>query len=199
MHSMKGNQGGMQGQGAGMGQMRSHSSGHQGQNMGHGGMHGQGGHHQGRQNYNRGQGHNNYQGGHRPNNMGQQQRQPPAPSQPMPQPQTSNMPMPTPSQQPQVQFQPSQDPQAGELYRRVMPIYNAIDQINPNYKNQVGTTIFDFVHRQVGNDFAPKITGMLIDLPIPEIQRYLTNWEHFVNRVQQAHQMLLQQTAAGQQ
>ena len=195
MHSMKGgNQGAMQGQ-LPMGG-RAHSQGHQGGNMGQGqGMHqGHGGHQQHRNNY-RDQRH----GGNNQNNRGynQQPRQPPQP-QPMPAPGQPSMPMPSAIQS-QVAFAPSQDPQAAELYRRVMPIYNAINEINPNYKNQVGTTIFDFVLRQVGQETAPKITGMLIDLPIHEIQRYLTNFEHFVNRVQQAHTMLMQQTAAVQQ
>ena len=196
MHSMKGgNQGAMQGQGLPMGG-RAHSQGHQGGNMGQGqGMQQGHGGHQGHRNNYRDQRH----GGNNQNNRGynQQPRQPPQP-QPMPAPGQPSMPMPS-AVQSQVAFAPSQDPQAAELYRRVMPIYNAINEINPNYKNQVGTTIFDFALRQVGQETAPKITGMLIDLPIHEIQRYLTNFEHFVNRVQQAHTMLMQQTAAAQQ
>ena len=46
---------------------------------------------------------------------------------------------------------------------------------NPNYKHQVGEVIFEFVEKVledkgVQEDRAPKITGMLIDLPIEEIK-----------------------------
>jgi Poly-adenylate binding protein, unique domain len=50
-----------------------------------------------------------------------------------------------------------------------MPIYAAITEINPSYKQIVGSTIFEFVTRLAGQQYAPKITGMLIDLPIVEI------------------------------
>ena len=44
---------------------------------------------------------------------------------------------------------------------------------NPNYKGLVGEFIYEFVDKLVGNQRAPKITGMLIDLPIEEIKGYL--------------------------
>jgi hypothetical protein len=95
-----------------------------------------------------------------------------------------------------VQFQPSNDPTANELYSKTMPIYNAIVEINPSYKNTVGSCIFEFVTKIVGPSFAPKITGMLIDLPIAEIQKYCTNYDLFVQRVSQAQQLLVQQQVA---
>jgi hypothetical protein len=123
----------------------------------------------------------------------------------MPRPQPLPMPMPMPStgmgmgMTPQggmgmsVQFHPSNDPTANELYSKTMPIYNAIVEINPSYKNTVGSCIFEFVTKIVGPSFAPKITGMLIDLPISEIQKYCTNYDLFVQRVSQAQQLLVQQ------
>ncbi len=74
-----------------------------------------------------------------------------------------------------------------------MLIYNSIVEINPGYKTTVGSCIFEFVKRIVGTSFAPKITGMLIDLPIAEIQKYCTNYDMFVQRVNQAQQLLVQQ------
>lgn len=65
-----------------------------------------------------------------------------------------------------------------------MPIYAAITEINPSYKQIVGSTIFEFVTRLAGQQYAPKITGMLIDLPIVEIQRYATNFDLFAQRIQ---------------
>lgn len=88
---------------------------------------------------------------------------------------------------------------AQELYTKTMPIYNAITEINPSYKQTVGSTIFEFVTRIVGHQFAPKITGMLIDLPIVEIQRYVTNFDLFQQRVQQAQVLLSNQAGTPQQ
>jgi hypothetical protein len=39
-------------------------------------------------------------------------------------------------------------------------------------KQQIGELIYPFVNQMFGGD-APKITGMLIDLPIDEIKSYL--------------------------
>ena len=50
-----------------------------------------------------------------------------------------------------------------------MQVYCAVNEINPNYKPTVGSAIFEFVGRRVGMQFAPKITGMLIDLPLQQI------------------------------
>lgn len=47
-------------------------------------------------------------------------------------------------------------------------ILPAIIPENPNYKDQVGTVLYEFVAQLVGPK-APKITGMLIDLPINDI------------------------------
>jgi hypothetical protein len=57
---------------------------------------------------------------------------------------------------------------------------------NPYYKQQVGTAIYGFVEQLKGPAKAPKITGMLIDLAIPEIHNILTNYEHFLIRIDQA-------------
>jgi hypothetical protein len=40
---------------------------------------------------------------------------------------------------------------------------------NPNYKGQVGEFIYEYVETLIGEEKAPKITGMLIDLPVTDI------------------------------
>jgi hypothetical protein len=45
----------------------------------------------------------------------------------------------------------------------------AVVDENPNYREQVGTVLYEFVGQLVGSEKAPKITGMLIDLPIAEV------------------------------
>lgn len=44
---------------------------------------------------------------------------------------------------------------------------------NPNLKSMIGEFIYEFVEKIVGEDKAPKVTGMLIDLPLEEIKQYL--------------------------
>lgn len=179
----------------------------------------------GNRNYqNNRQGGQNYRGNQNPqmnmrnDHQHQIRNQPPMPAampQPtaMPQPQQMPIPqaMPGPAgpgamptapgvqSQVQLQFVPSNDPISAEFYSKTMPIYAAITEINPSYKQTVGSTIFEFVTKLVGPQFAPKITGMLIDLPIVEIQRYVTNFDLLAQRVNQAQGLLQQQAQTGTQ
>jgi hypothetical protein len=62
-----------------------------------------------------------------------------------------------------------------QLYiSQAVKILPAVDVANPNYKQQVGEFIYEHVETIAGSDHAPKITGMLIDLPLDEIKEYLT-------------------------
>jgi len=72
---------------------------------------------------------------------------------------------------------------------RIMP---SIQEVNPKYKEQVGNCIYDFVLQQVGQERAPKVTGMLIDLPIEEIKLYMANFEQFFKKVDEANKLLQQ-------
>lgn len=64
---------------------------------------------------------------------------------------------------------------------------------NPNYKGQVGEFIYEYVEKIAGEERAPKITGMLIDLPIPEIQGYLVDFSKLQQKVSEASSLLQQQ------
>ena len=61
--------------------------------------------------------------------------------------------------------------------------------MNPQYKQTVGGAIFEFVQSLV-QGYAPKVTGMLIDLPVPEIQKYMVNFDLFLKHVSEATQLL---------
>lgn len=65
----------------------------------------------------------------------------------------------------------SQDQQV--YFAKTHLIIPALNERNLQYKQQVGTVIFDFVVKNVGEQLAPKITGMLIDLPLADIYQYL--------------------------
>ena len=47
---------------------------------------------------------------------------------------------------------------------------------NPNYRNQAGTLLYDFVCKNVGDSKAPKVTGMLIDLPLEDLKLVLQDF-----------------------
>jgi hypothetical protein len=81
---------------------------------------------------------------------------------------------------------------------RCAPMVKGVTPQNMYYKNQVGTAIYGFVEQLKGPK-APKITGMLIDLNIPEIHNILQNYEHFCMRVEQADQLIQEQSQPAQQ
>jgi len=73
-----------------------------------------------------------------------------------------------------------------QMARQVSP--GVIPQ-NPNYQQIVGEEIFEYVEGIVG-DHAPKVTGMLIDLPIPDIHQYLADYKKFEEKVKEASKLL---------
>lgn len=70
---------------------------------------------------------------------------------------------------------------------------HGVDKTNPNYKIQVGEVIYDYVEKISGDELAPKITGMLIDLPIEDIRAYLNNYSILEEKVRQAEALLKEQ------
>lgn len=71
--------------------------------------------------------------------------------------------------------------------RKIIP---AVVPQNPNYKAQVGEFIYEYVEQIAGDEKAPKITGMLIDLPIGDIQQYLADFGRLQFKIQEANQLL---------
>jgi len=61
---------------------------------------------------------------------------------------------------------------------------------NPYLKEQVGNLIYDFVCLVIGPDLAPKITGMLIELPVPQIKHFLGSFEALKMKVNEANNLL---------
>ena len=51
-------------------------------------------------------------------------------------------------------------------------------------------TIYDFVQMVCGDKMAPKVTGMLIELPIDQIKQYLESFDVLQMRVNEALQLL---------
>ena len=66
--------------------------------------------------------------------------------------------------------------------------------VSPEFKNAdrkekkeiIGNTIYKHVEKIVGDQKAPKITGMLIDLPEAELNFSVSQWNHFEQKVMSA-------------
>ncbi len=86
---------------------------------------------------------------------------------------------------------------AQKFYHHTSKLVPSVKAENPHMKQQVGNAIFDFVQTVKGRELAPKITGMLIDLNLDEIQAYLTNYNEFLKKVSEAATLLteMQKTA----
>ena len=56
----------------------------------------------------------------------------------------------------------------------------------------IGNTIYKHVQKLVGNDKAPKVTGMLIDLPDSELNYSIHQWHLFEQKVMSALQLISQ-------
>ena len=70
--------------------------------------------------------------------------------------------------------------------------------MNPHYKLTVSDAIIEFVKSLV-QGYAPKVTIMLTDLPVAEIQKYMVDFDLFLQRVSQATTLLEQQAIVAQQ
>lgn len=71
--------------------------------------------------------------------------------------------------------------------------------MSPEFKNHankqtkkelIGNTIYKHVEKLVGESKAPKITGMLIDLPEVELNFSIVTWSEFEAKVLSALQMI---------
>jgi len=65
-----------------------------------------------------------------------------------------------------------------------------VTEKNPYLKDQVGQTIFEFVAMLVQPERAPKITGMLIELPVEQIRQYMQSLDALHAKVQEASTLI---------
>mmetsp|Transcript_44207 Transcript_44207/g.32194 ORF Transcript_44207/g.32194 Transcript_44207/m.32194 type:complete len:122 (+) Transcript_44207:269-634(+) len=89
--------------------------------------------------------------------------------------------------------------QSHPFLQRTMPLLPAVVPQNPNLKPMIGECIYEFVEQIVGETQAPKITGMLIDLPIEEVRTYMMDPNRFEEKVREASIILTQQEEAAAQ
>ena len=113
-------------------------------------------------------------------NMQQNQRmmQQPMPQQQMP---------PQPNQNMGMMPQQNQMMTIGQKYLAQTSKYiPALNHNNPHMKQQVGSCIYEYVQQLVGDEKAPKITGMLIELPINQIKDYMMDFGNLQHKVKEA-------------
>lgn len=93
---------------------------------------------------------------------------------------------------------PNIDPMIANYNQKGFSLLPAIVPENPNIKRFVGEFIYEYVEKFVGEERAPKITGMLIDLPLPEIKGYLFDFTKLYGKIGEAVAILSQLAAQGQ-
>ena len=70
----------------------------------------------------------------------------------------------------------------------LMTCKSIIDKVvpeNPKYKDLVSFYLDDYIYKIVGPK-APKVTAMIIDLPIEDIKLMMQDWSLFNTRIQEA-------------
>ena len=77
-----------------------------------------------------------------------------------------------------------------EYLQNGLKILPAVTHNNPNYKAQIKAFIFEYVEKIAGEDKAPKITDMLVNLPIEEIKGYVVDFGKLQQKVSEALTLL---------
>jgi len=76
-----------------------------------------------------------------------------------------------------MNMMPTQQLSISQQYTSVTaPLIPLIEQ-GKNYKQRVGETIFKFIQQLAPSERVPKITGMLIELPIEQVRQYMSNYD----------------------
>jgi RNA recognition motif-containing protein len=113
---------------------------------------------------------------------------PGAPQQPMQQMPQAPMPgMPGP---PQAAAGAGANPMVVQYMQTCGRLLPAVTEKNPYLKEKVGETIFPFIRSMIGNERAPKITGMLIELPVEPIKAYMSNFDNLHCKVKEASDLI---------
>jgi polyadenylate-binding protein len=85
---------------------------------------------------------------------------------------------------------PQQMTPADAYFMKAQQLLPSVQERNPYLKEHVGHLIYEYVEQQVGPQLAPKITGMLIELPVNQIRQYLSSLDALNHRVMEAKQLL---------
>lgn len=83
------------------------------------------------------------------------------------------------------------NPLAEEFYAKLnTETIETVIMLYPQHRLTLGKAIFELVKQMVGFSKAPKVTGMVLDLDLEEIEKFMTDYDLFHIRVIQAAQLL---------
>jgi len=74
--------------------------------------------------------------------------------------------------------------------QRLLP---SVSEKNKHLKNQVGQLIFPYIQTMLGPNAqarVPKITGMLIELPLDQIKMYMMSFDNLAAKVTEANTLI---------
>jgi hypothetical protein len=57
----------------------------------------------------------------------------------------------------------------------------------------IGEFVYDLIQPSVGDDLAPKLTGMIIDLPLEDLTSVVTSYDSLMNKVNEGRTLLEKQ------
>lgn len=104
-------------------------------------------------------------------------------------PQAPQMP-PQPGMPGVPQGAPGQNPIVMQYMQTCPRLVPSITEKNPYLKEKVGEAIFPIIRSMVGTERAPKITGMLIELPVDQIKAYMSNFDNLHCKVKEASDLI---------
>lgn len=85
---------------------------------------------------------------------------------------------------------PGQNPMIVQYMQVCGRLLPSVTEKNPYLKEKVGEAIFPFIRNMCGNERAPKITGMLIELPVEQIKAYMSNFDNLHCKVKEASDLI---------
>ena len=86
-------------------------------------------------------------------------------------------------------------PESANYYKAVMDMFQT-DEFKRTHndpkarKDLIGNHIYEFVEKISGSEFAPKITGMIIDLPNVDLIPAVSSLENLTDKIRHANTLL---------
>ena len=88
---------------------------------------------------------------------------------------------------------PSREQQEIDFLEVTVPKLEEVQETFLHYRQTVGGAIFRFVQLLVVVS-APRVTGYMIDMPVPDIRQYMQDYDVFVQHVSEANNIIEQTT-----
>lgn len=90
------------------------------------------------------------------------------------------------------QIQNASSPIAAQYIAVTTKLLPSVTPRNPYLKERVGEAIFPFIKTLVNIERVPKITGMLIELPVEQMKLYMSSFENLQSKVKEADDLITQ-------